>query len=275
MSYNLWVEGERDVDRFARLFNKQTRAHEPLSGLVDSVNQYFYTQFTPILTSGSVGLYTSGSIPVASSQYTLDYDAGLFYLNTAPSVQPSATYQTAKYPEMTIRSILVAGFDEMEGRWFRGMALSSAVGNVVLPITEDSTAAYITNSSGSNPALASGLHFGDSRAQVNFYTKCVQLAFYRALMGETALASYIWAESGGLKVDKSMNTKNLKLAYDTLDKDLVKAMLQAQFEWYGDVLFGAGIAPLYTSDFVAHRWWQKDSAVKDYRNTTPYRGERW
>ena len=31
----------------------------------------------------------------------------------------------------------------------------------------------------------------------------------------------------------------------------------------------------YTADFVAHRWWQKDSLAKDYRNTQPYIGDRW
>ncbi len=274
MPYNLWTDGLQDVDRLVRLFSKQQRSHEPMSGLADGVNQYFYTQYTPILSSGSVYLYTSGSNPLTSTDYALDYDSGLAILNTAPSVQPSASYQTARYSDTTIRSLLIAGFDEMELRWYRGLCLSETIGSLTL-ITETSGSAFITDSSGSAPFSVNGIPFENSRAQIGFYAKCVQLAYIKSLMPESALFGYIWAESGGLRVDKSMTTKNLKLALDALEADLEAAKQNVQFEWIGSALFGGAVATPYTADFVAHRWWQKDSIAKDIRNLQPYVGDRW
>jgi len=180
MSYNLWTNGVTDADRFARLFNKSWRSRDPLSGIVDGVNQYFYANYPPILSSGSIGVYTSGSAPLATSEWTVDYESGLFTLNTAPSVQPSATYQFAKYPDLVIKSILVAGFDKMEMLWTRGLYLSETTGAGVVPITESSAYAYVTNSSGSEPMNNAGVSFSASRAQIGFYVSCAQLAFIKS-----------------------------------------------------------------------------------------------
>ena len=274
MPYNLWTDGLTDVDRLVRLFQKQQRSHEPLSGLADGVNQYFYAQYTPILSSGSVYVYTSGSSPLTSTDYTLDYDSGLFTFNTAPSVQPSASYLTARYSDTAMRSLLVAGFDEMELKWYRGLCLSETTGSLTL-ITESSAAAYITDSSGSAPTAVNGVPFEESRAQIGFFAKCVQLAYIKSLLPESALFGYLWAESGGLRVDKSMTTKNLKMALDALEADLDKNKQGAQFEWLGDALFGGAIGTPYTRDFVSHRWWQKESIAEDVRSLQPYTGDRW
>jgi hypothetical protein len=274
MPYNLWTDGLADVDRLVRLFNKQQRSREPMSGLADGVNTYFYAQYTPILSSGSVYLYTSGSDPLVSTDYVLDSNSGLVIFDTAPSVQPSITYQTARYSDMTMRSLLIAGFDEMELRWYRGLCLSETIGSLTL-ITETSGSAYITDSSGSAPSAINGVAFENSRAQIGFYAKCVQLAYLKSLLPESALFGYLWAESGGLRVDKSMTTRNLKMALDALDDDLDQAKSSVQFEWLGDALYGGAIATPYTADFVAHRWWQKDSIAKNIRVTQPYIGDRW
>lgn len=274
MPYNLWTDGLTDVDRLVRLFNKQQRSHEPMSGLADGVNQFFYTQYTPILSSGSVYLYTSGSDPLISSDYTLDNDSGLAIFDTAPSAQPSISYQTARYSDTTMRSLLIAGFDEMELRWYRGLCLSETIGTLTL-ITETSGSAYITDSSGSAPYSVNGVYFENSRAQIGFYAKCVQLAYIKSLLPESALFGYLWAESGGLRVDKSMTTKNLKMALDALENDIEKAKQGVQFEWLGSALFGGAITTPYTADFVAHRWWQKDSLARDIRSRQSYIGDRW
>lgn len=274
MAYNLWTDGLIDVDRLVRLFNKQQRAHEPMSGLVDGSNVYFYAQYTPILSSGSVGVYTSGSDPLASTAYILDYDAGLVVFNSAPAVQPTISYQTARYSDMIIRSLLIAGFDEMELRWSRGLCISETLGYLTL-ITEYSSAAYITDSSGSAPYSVNGVPFENSRVQIGFYSKCVQLAYIKSLLPESALFGYLWAESGGLRVDKSMTSKNLKLAIDALEKDLEKAKDNVQVEWSGSSVWGGAVLTPYTADFVSHRWWQKDSIAKNIRDTVPYRGDRW
>ena len=274
MAYNLWTQGIQDVDRIIRLFNKQERSHEPVSGLVDGVNQFFYIQYTPVLASSTISVYTSGSVPLASSAYSLDGSSGLLIMNTAPSVQPSVSYETARYSDLMMRSLLIAGFDEMELQWFRGLTVSQSIGSVTL-VDESSGSAYITDNSGNTPVAIDGTPFDQSRQQIGFYTKCVQLAYLKSLLPESALGGYLWAEAGGLKVDKSRVPQNLKLALDVLTTDLNDMKQNAQFEWFGDQWYGGAIAPPYTQDFVAHRWWQKDSMAKNIRVMQPYIGDRW
>ena len=275
MPYNLWTDGLTDVDRIARLFNRTVIARDPLSGVVDTVNQYFYSQFSPLLSTATVNVYTSGSVALTpTTDYTVDYNSGLFTLTTAPSVQPVASYTTAKYSDLTVRSILVAGFDEMEGLWYRGLALSESIGNEVIPITESSGSAYITTSSGSDPQVGT-LYFGQSRNQINFYAKCVQLAFYRTLMGDHALSDFIWTEAQGLRVDKSMTVKNLKLAYDAVRDTITQILPKAQYEWYGDAAWGGAVYSPHTRDFIAHHFWQSASIAENWRGTTQYVGDGW
>jgi hypothetical protein len=272
MAFDLWTDGVTLIDRVARLFNRHQITRDPLSGLVDGSNVVFYAHYPPILSSGSVAVYTSGSA-LASGDYALDYDTGAFVLSTAPSVQPAASYTTAKYPDSAIRSILVAGFDEMEGWWTRGWYLSEQVSEVV-PITEASSYAYVVNSSGSDPSVAAG-YFSTQRAQLNFYTKCTQLSFYRVLMGEHSLSDFLYKEMGGATVDKSMTVKNLERAYNALLKEMPKILEQAGVQELGDGFYGGAIAPLHTREFTAHRFWEKASAQEDWSGTTSYRGGIW
>ena len=273
--YDLWVNGLLDADRFARLFNKSQRSHDPLSGIVDNVNQYFYARMTPILASGTVSVYTSGSNPLPSSDWSVDYNSGLFILNTAPSVQPTASFQTARYSDLQMRSILIAGFDEMENQWFRGLCLSETTGSLTL-VTETSGSALITDSNGNAPASVNGVPFDLSRNQIGFYVKCVQLAYLKSLIPESALFGYIWSESGGLKVDKSLTAKNLKYGIDAIEADMPKAKQAAQLEWVGAAaLYGGSIPVPYTAEFVSHRWWQKRSMQENWRDNVQYQGTWW
>lgn len=275
MPFDLWTDGATLVDRAVHLFDKRAIARDPMSGIVDGSNTLFYIKHPPVLSSGSIGVYTTGSDPVASSQYTVDYDAGLVEFVTAPSVQPTATYHTARYSDLQIKSIMVAGFDEMEGQWFRGLSLSSVIGTgQIIQITEDSPFAYVVNTSGSDPQIGS-IYFGQSRTQLNFYTKCVQLAFYRSLLPETALNGLIWTEAQGLRIDRTKVTPNLKLAIDSTEKAVVTAMNSARFEWYGDAAFGYGILSPQTEEFAAHKFWQGQSISQDWRGTTKYTGNRF
>src|SRR3990172_6470873 len=173
MAFELWTDGVTLIDRVARLFNKHAVARDPLSGVVDGQNRVFYVNYPPILSSGSLGVYVGGNTPVSSSLYTVDYDAGSIVLTPAPVAQPTMSYTTTKYTNSIVRSILVGGFDEMEGWWYRGYALTDTL-NTVNPITEDSSAAYVVDSSGSDPTIAA-VTFSTSRSQLNLYGKCTQL----------------------------------------------------------------------------------------------------
>ena len=273
MAFELWTDGLLVVDRIGRLFNKRSIARDPLSGVVDGANTVFYANYYPILSSGSLALYAGGNTPVASSSYTVDYDAGCFTLTPAPVSQPQASYTFAKYTESIMRSVMVAGFDEMEGRWYRSLFLSDTL-NTVVPITESSSAAYIVDSTGSDPAVGA-ITWSQSRAQIDFYAKCTQLAFYRTLAGEHALSDFIWKEAQGLFVDKSKTVPNLLAVIKQLEADLQRTQNSAQFEWYGDASYGGTITPPATREFVAHRYWEKASIAEGWRESTAYYGYMW
>ena len=242
--------------------------------MVDGVNTVFYANYYPILSSGSLALYVGGNTAVASTNYSIDYDAGCFTLTPAPVSQPQASYTFAKYTETIMRSVMVAGFDEMEGRWFRGLSLSSAL-SAVTPITESSSAAYLVDSSGSDPTVGS-ITWSQSRAQIDFYAKCTQLAFYRTLAGEHALSDFIWKEAQGLFIDKSKTVPNLMLVIASLEKALQKIQEGAQLEWYGsDAMYGGTITHPATREFIAHRFWQRASIDEGWRESTQYRGNVW
>lgn len=273
MPFELWTDGLLVVDRFGRLFSKRSIARDPLSGVVDGVNTIFYANYYPILSSGSMAVYVGGNTATAASTYTVDYDAGCFTFSPAPVSQPQASYTFAKYTESIMRSVMVAGFDEMEGRWFRGLFLSSTL-NSVTPITESSSTAYLVNSSGSDPTIGA-ITWSQSRAQIDFYAKCTQLAFYRSLAGEHALSDFIWKEAAGLWIDKSKTVPNLMLVIEQLEKDLLRLQNSAQYEWYGDTAFGGTITPPATREFLAHRYWEKASIDESWRTSTQYYGNVW
>lgn len=273
-AFDLFNEGVLLVDRYARIFNVQQLARDPLSGLVDGSNTVFYSTYSPILTSGSVGIYLNNVLQSASG-YSVDHTPGAFIFNTAPSVQPQATYKTARYNADIIKGILVSGFDEMELRWYRGLSLSETegTGQIVLA-DQDSVNGYIVNSSGSNPPIGDKF-FSTSNVQLAFYARCTQVAFYQILLGEHAVASFLWQEAQGLKVDKSMIAKNLKLALDALEKKMDKYLEQAMIEWEGTDVYGGAILDPVTREFAAHRFWQSPSKTEDWRNTTLYTGDQY
>lgn len=94
-------------------------------------------------------------------------------------------------------------------------------------------------------------------------------------MGEHAQSDFIWKEAQGAQIDKSMTTKNLKLAYDVTKDAVLKALDQAKYEVLGNETFGAIVTSPLTREFISHRFWQKASSDEDWRTTTPYRGNLW
>jgi hypothetical protein len=273
-AFDLWTDGATVARRFTTVFNQSSIGRDGLRGVVNSVNTLFYANYTPILSSGSVAIYTSGSDPLSASGYSLDYDSGLFTLTVAPSVQPTASYTTARYSNNTLRSVLVAGFDLMESLWFRQFTLSTVVGETPVPVDETSPAAYIVNSSGSDPQI-SNYTLSTSRNQINLFASCVQIAFIQFQMFEAAMQGFSYRESMGASIDKSKIPANLKLALDRLDKSIIAMLKTAQYEWYGGAVFGGNVPPLYTADFVAHRYWQRNSSAQNFRNSVPYSGGTW
>ena len=265
------ANGLRLADRFARVFNLRYIARDPLSGVVDGTNKVFYSTYSPILSSGSVEVRLGDTL-VSSGSYSVNYEPGAYLFNFAPSIQPVSTYTIAAYPDRVIRNILVAGFDEMELWWYRGLYLSEVQGTGQITLAhQDSTSAFIVNSSGSDPPIGDRF-FSNSQAQLALYGRFVQLVFYRTLMGEHALSDFIWQEAQGLRVDKSMTVRNLQIVKDEIEKMLEKALEQAQVEFTGTAIYGGFIAPLHTREYLAHRFWERASKDEDWKGSTPYRG---
>ena len=269
------ADGYRLGDRYTRIFNLQYIARDALSGIVDGSNVVFSSTYRPILSSGSTGVYINNTLQ-SGSTYTLEDEQGVFIFNSAPASQPSASYTIAAYPDRVIRSVMVAGFDEMELTWFRGLALSETegTGQIVLA-SQDSANAYVVDSSGSDPPIASRL-FSTSWAQRAFMARCIQLAYIKLLTGEHAMSSFVWREAQGLTVDKSMVARNLNDFKKNLEAELAKALEQAQIEVHGvgDV-YGGFISDPHTKEYLAHRFWERASADEGWRNSTPYTGFRY
>lgn len=281
MAFNLWTDGVRLLSRISRELNTHYIHNDPLSGIVDSSNVVFFSTYTPILSSGSTEVRDNTNAVVSSGSYSVDHEPGTFTFTFAPIYQPRATYTTARFPDRVLRSFLVAGFDEMESRWSRGYTLSDVVGvSIVNPITEDSAAAYVVNTSGSQPVLnASGplgpIYVFDSRTQIGFFTKCVHYAYLLILLGEHAQSDFIWTEAQGLRVDKSAIPKNLELAKQNVLKALERAQEVAQVEQMGTALYGGAITSPLTREYIAHRFWEKRSKDEDWRSSTPWVGHVW
>jgi hypothetical protein len=259
------------VERYVSLFNIQTVTRDPLSGIVDSSNVVFRTTYSPIMTSGSLGVYLNNSLQSAAD-YSVDHPSGTIIFNSAPSVQPQATYQMSAYPDSVLRGLLVAGFDEMELRWFQGLSLSSVQGTgQILLADQNSVNAFVVNTSGSDPPIGD-IFWSTSNAQIAFFARCVQYAYVMTLMNEHAFSSFIWQEAQGLRVDMSRVAANLDTVAERLNKDLIRYQDQAMFQIHGGDMYGGSVVPPLTRETLAHRFWEKTSIDEDWRGTTPYVG---
>lgn len=263
MSYNIAVEGYRDFARTALSLGQQTISRDPLSGVVDGSNNLFHTNYFPILTSGSMGVYVNGSIVPA----TADYNTGEVTLATAPSYQPRASYTLTPYTSYQILQFLMRGFDEMEGRYNRGWKLVTTTGSAAI---ETSDAIYIVDSNGNDPVTGSTT-FSTSRAQIAFFQICCEYAFMSINMRYGARQYYMWRETvRGMTVDKSMMPKNMDLALARLEKDLLAIMGEAVGEYENDAQYGGAILGPVTLGYLSMYEWQAVSKEQDFRNTAGY-----
>lgn len=264
MSYDLATSGFRDFARSVLSLEVQPISRDPLSGVVDGSNNVFHTNYFPILTSGSLGVYVNGSLVSGSA----DFNTGEVTLVAAPTAQPYASYTFTPYTTFQMLQFMFRGFSLMEGFWQRGYKLVDSSGS---PATETSSAILVVDSTGNDPTITGSIHFSQSASQVAFLMACCDYSLLGIQLSSSARSAFMWRETvRGMTVDKSMMPKNLKLALDALKEQLDELLDGAQTEVFEGSQYGGIILGPVTLGYLYSFEWQSESLVNDYRNTLGY-----
>lgn len=256
MAYDLLTRGFADFVRLDNVLEQQTISRDPLSGVLDSENVVFHTNYYPVLTSGSFGIYVNGSLVSG----TANYDTGEVILSEPPESQPEANYTFTPYTAKQISSFTIQGFLEMEGFWPRGWQLLDGSGAWA---DENSANVYIVDGGGVDPSI-NGVNFSSSRLQVGFYIACCEYRFVKTQHRTAANTDYMWRESvRGMTIDKSKRPENIKGVVAELRGDLLKMMEQAQLQFYNGDNFGGFIAEPVTLYYASSFEWQVGAKAND------------
>ena len=261
--YDLAVQGYRGFSRFGTVLAKREISRDPLLGVVDGANLVFQTNYSPILTSGSLAVYVAGEQVGGAA----NYNSGEVTLNDPPANQPRANYTVTPYTSNQILQFLISGFEEMEGRWNRGWKLVDSLG---VAADEDSATVFVADSMGANPDC-NGTLFSNSQTQVAFLLACAEYRYQLSQMGDSADKAYMWRETvRGMTVDKSRVPQNQDLLLTRLEKRLAMLMLEAQEQFAGGANYGGFYAPAATAEYMGSFEWQTDAILNDYRGQLGY-----
>ncbi len=251
--YNLLVEGIRDLGRYTSLLQQRKVSHDPLSGIVDGANLTFHTQFAPLLTSGSIVTYASGSI---FSYSDVDYETGRVTFTNAPVKQPDASYTFTPFTASQQASMLMAGFDEMQSRWVRSDFRLSSGSTMYVPATEYDSAIYLcqldpsTSGSVIDPPSSGSIPFSLCRTQIRFYMACCSYSYQARQLMETSMTGVSFRERSGAQLDRTRIPQNVKLALDETEKSLIRALKAAWDEFYQDgEQYGEAILPQHSTGY--------------------------
>jgi len=257
VAYDLLVRGFQDFVRLESVLEQQSISRDPLSGILDGINTIFHTTYSPILTSGSLGVYLGNTLVPG----TADYNTGEITLSTPPTVQPQANYIFTPYTSTQISKFTIQGFLEMESQWTRGWQLLDGSGAWA---DENSTNAYVVDGNGNDPTCGNTF-FSNSRIQIAFFLMCCEYRFMKTQFRTAAGTDYMWRESvRGMTVDKSKRPSNIKLVVDSLREEMMDALKQAQIQFYpGGDQFGGAILNPVTLDYAANYEWQTGAKQND------------
>ena len=267
--YDLASDGVADLGRSV-LFRTRLIKRDALSGPVDGSNKVFRSTYYPMLSSGSIIVYTDGSV-VSPADYSVDYEAGVVVFTTAPPGQPEADYTYTQLTSSQFIDILMAGFDEMEGRWNREFVLSSD-GTTYVRATQASTNIYLAVKSATNAVTDPPFRettFSGSRTQIRFLIACCEYGLLQMRAEDAAPSLYTFREgTGGLTVDKSRIPANLERSLERKERQLARLMAEAQAEYYEDgEAWGAYVAPPMTEEYEDVYQWQEDARDQDRRTS--------
>jgi hypothetical protein len=250
--YDLKLTGVTDLARFTQLLEIRKVTRDPLQGAVNGSNKYFYSNSTPLLSSGSTVVVVNGS----SVANTVVYETGEFYLTAAPSYQPYANYTYSSLTSENVTRILLLGFDEMEQRWARGWRLSSSNSSYSAG-DETSSALYVSAKDSLSDPTSSGILFSTSKSQIAFYMKSCQYAYISQQQLLAATETMNYREAGGMAVSNEKRADVLDRTLTRLERELTRALMIAQAEWLRTSGgFGAAILPEHSTDYDANFEWR-------------------
>jgi hypothetical protein len=264
MAYDLAVSGFAGFARYGRVLTQRKIARDPLLGIVDGSNKSFYTNYHPLLTSGSAAVYV-GLNQVGG---TADFETGEITLTNSPTDQPVATYTFTPYTATQILQFVISGFEEMEGRWTRGWKLVDDSGNLA---DESSANLFVADKNGADPDCG-GILFSQSPVQWNFLMACCEYRYALSQFLEAGISDFQYREGlRGMLVDKTRRPQNLSLVMAEVDKRVQRAMLNAQDAFYtaGEHL-GAYVPSPVTLEYAQLMEWQTDSKAQDNRSQLGY-----
>lgn len=258
--FDLATSGFTAFSRFGRVLSQRKIAKDPLSGIADGENVTFFTNYSPILTSGSLGVYVKGIAQSGSA----DYDTGEVTLDFPPVTQPAATYTFTPYTATQILQFLIWGFDEMEMRWLRNWKLVDVSGN---PADETSTNLYVSDSAGADPTCGAFI-FSQSRVQVAFLMLCTEYRYYLTQQGEASISDFLFREGvRGMTVDKTDRSLNINRVIANLEERLKLALERAMEQYYpGGEQYGGYTSNPVTLEYATGFEWQSASKEADYRS---------
>lgn len=254
MPYDLGIQGLKDFHRIDGLLAQRKIPRDPLSGVVNGINKIFYTNYFPILSSGSLTVYDSAGSTYAG---TVDLDTGEVEVVAAPSNQLAATYAYTPYTVAVQLGFLISGFQVMESFWPRGFRLLDSGGN---PADEDSDALIVDDGSGGDP-------FTGKATQLGLFVAACRYTYLLTLLTGAANTDYAWRETArGMSVDKSRRPGNLAQAVETAKALLDQALGDAQIAWYNGDNLGAFVGNPVTEGYALGLEWQTASKNGMFRN---------
>ena len=255
--YDLYVDGLRDIQR-SLLYRKVRVSRRGLVGVVDSLNKVFYTPHQPLLSAATTVIHTSGSV-VDASTYDLDAESGCVEFDSAPSVQPEASYYQVDMTDSQVRDILWRGFVEMESRWTRGYRLSSGSASYVAATGDEAHAYVMGPVLATDPVIAGTVTFSTSLAQRALFLACAELMMLISQANYSAAYDYSWKEDRGMAIDKKSVAPNLEAAIARQEKKINSAVLAAEQETYGAGAMGIYIGNPKSEDYLENYEWQTEA----------------
>lgn len=260
--YDLAVDGLRDIRRFVTI---RKVARDPLSGIVDSSNTFFFSTYSPIYQGTTVTLF-EGSTPVSSGSFSTDRDSGLVTVDAAPSQQLYATYDLCQHTNTELKRILMTAFDHMEAELARGFRLSSSLA-AFLEATEDNDNLYIVTSDALTDPVCGGTTFSVSRIQRGLLWACAEYALSLRKMDDAA-GGFMWREDRGITVDKSRMSQGRMAQLEFIEKRVRFYRGAAADENYtGADHLGGYVASPATQEYLYDFEWQTQSKDEDWRDT--------
>ncbi len=255
--YNLVTDGVTDF--YARRPGaKRLVRREPLSGMVDGVNDTFLTPH-PTWLADSLKVHVGTEVYGARDLAECDSDGGVIRFYGAPTVQPLADYTAVPLTTQQVVYYAWAGFALMELMWTRGLSLSAS-DTAFVQAAYDSPAIYVVQRRDSvvlDP-LCGTFTFSTSPRQRAVLAQCIELAYLDAMLYEASLTDVNYRERmGGAGIDASSRPRNIasarQVAADQLRNALYAAMDEANPT--GDH-YGAIALPPHTDEYRQIWEWQ-------------------